>query len=73
MTKAVARALQDKAIAAGMVATVEGTPAGPDPAANPEEYTVRVTKPGGGSLGPEVLKVISDAGVSLASSDVLLK
>lgn len=73
MTKAKARSLQDQAIGAGMTATVEGTPAGADPIANPEEYTVRIVKPGGGSLGPEVLAVIAQAGVSLASSDVLLK
>lgn len=76
MTEAVALDLMRKAMGAGMRAEIHGEPARVDttsgvPVTVAANYQVRIINPNG-PLGPDVLKVLAQANVSLGSSDALV-
>jgi hypothetical protein len=78
VTRATAFQLYQQAIAASLEAEIIGVPAHKatnDAGATvdvPEDHMLRIRNPNG-ELGPGILKTISDAGLSLASSDALLR
>lgn len=77
MNETTALGLYRKALIANLQAEMQGIPAHQESQNGvmvtvAEYHQVRINNPQG-ELGPGVLKVFSDAGVSLASSDALLR
>lgn len=77
MSEATALSLYRKAMQAGLYAEMHGLPAHTElvngaTVTVAEEHRVRIVNTNG-ELGPSVLNVLAQAGVSLASSDALVR
>lgn len=77
MNRTTANNLYNQALAAGLNAEVIGSPARTEiingvETTIAEEHQIRISNPNG-MLGPGILQTLVNAGVSIATSDTLLK